>query len=206
MLRTRTPALAIAAFATSVVLPVPALAQSGTVSFSSAPLVPLESDRTRTGVARRFYTDANSLQGFSLPFNLVVPPVFRDAVDAMLRRSPTFRRQCARLANAPRMVVVLDWSAPDSGDRTRARTVVSATTGGGRHAAVTIRSGNDPVELIAHELEHVLEQLDEIDLPALATVPASRVHGCDCGEETYETIRAIRAGQAAAAEVRGDSR
>jgi hypothetical protein len=202
MLRTRTPALAFAVFAVRVVLAVPAFAQSGTASFSSAPLVSVEADRTRTGVVRTFHAEAASHESSSLPPNLVVPPVFRDVVDAMLRRSPTFRRQCARIASAPRMVVVLDWSPPDSSDRFRARTVVSATADGGRHAAVTIRSGNDPVELIAHELEHVLEQLDEVDLRTLAAVPASRVHECDCGEETYETVRAVRAGRAAAAEVR----
>jgi hypothetical protein len=201
MLRTRTPALAIAVFACRVVLPVSAFAQSGNASFSSAPFAPLDSDRTGSGVARIFSTDASSHEALSIPANLVVPSVFRDVVDAMLRESPTFRRQCARIANAPRMIVVLDWSLPDSGDRTRARTVVSSTPDGGQHAAVTIRSGNDPVELIAHELEHVLEQLDDVDLRTLATVPASRVHGCECGEETYETIRAVRAGRAAAAEV-----
>jgi hypothetical protein len=201
MSRTRTLVLAIAAFAIRVVLPLPAFAQSGTASFSSVPPVPLEADRTRTGVARTFYTDAASHQGLSVPSNLVVPPVFRDVVGAMLRESPTFRRQCARIASAPRMMVVLDLSLPESGDRTRARTVVSTTPDGGQHAAVTIHSGDDPVELIAHELEHVLEQLDGVDLRALATVPASRVRGCECGEETYETIRAVRAGHAAAAEV-----
>ena len=78
--------------------------------------------------------------------------------------------------------------------------------GGGQHAAVTIRSGNDPVELIAHELEHVLEQLDGVDLRSLAAVPASQVRGCECGEERYETVRAVRAGRAAAEEVRQHGR
>jgi hypothetical protein len=206
MLRTRTPALAIAVFAARVVLAVPAFAQSGSAAFSSTPLVPLEADRTRTGVAHTFDTAAESHPELSLPSNLVVPALFRDVVDVMLRDSPTFRRQCARIANAPRMIVVLDWSLPESGNRTRARTVMSTTQDGGQHAAVTIRSGNDPVELIAHELEHVLEQLDDVDLRALATVPASRVHGCECGEETYETVRAVRAGHTAADEVRRHAR
>jgi len=206
MLRTRTHAVAIAVFAARLVFGVPAFAQSGAAAFSSAPYLPLDADRTRTGVARTFYSVGEPLPDLSLPSNLVVPAVFRDVVDVMLHESPTFRRQCARIANAPRMVVVLDWSVPDSGDRTRARTVMSTTQDGGQHAAVTIRSGNDPVELIAHELEHVLEQLDDVDLRALATVPASRVQGCECGEETYETVRAVRAGHAAADEVRRHAR
>ena len=206
MVRTRTTAVAIAVFAARLVVAVPAFAQSGTAAFSSTPLIPLEADRTRTGVAHTFDTGAEPHQELSLPSNLVVPAVFRDVVDAMLRESPTFRRQCARIANAPRMVVVLDWSLPEIGDRTRARTVVSTTQDGGQRAAVSIRPGNDPVELIAHELEHVLEQLDDVDLRALATVPASRVQGCECGEETYETVRAVRAGHAAADEVRRHAR
>ena len=48
----------------------------------------------------------------------------------------------------------------------------------------------------------MLEQLDEVDLPALATVPTSGVRGCDCRDQGFETIRAIRAGRAAAEEVR----
>ena len=34
---------------------------------------------------------------------------------------------------------------------------------------------DDHVELIAHELEHVIEQLDDIDLRTLAKVPSSGV-------------------------------
>jgi hypothetical protein len=33
-------------------------------------------------------------------------------------------------------------------------------------------------------------------------VPTSGVRRCDCGQETFETIRAVRAGLSAAAEVR----
>ena len=57
MLRTRTAAVAIAAFSVRVVLAVPAFAQSSNLSLSSTPFVPLEADRTRTGVARAFYTE-----------------------------------------------------------------------------------------------------------------------------------------------------
>ena len=61
---------------------------------------------------------------------------------------------------------------------------------------------DDHVELIAHELEHVIEQLDDIDLRTLAKVPSSGVKRCEGREEAYETVRAIRAGRAVSDEVR----
>ncbi len=119
-----------------------------------------------------------------------------------MRTSPTFGRQCMRIANAPSTMVVLGWFQPHDTDGVRARTVMSITPEGTRFAMVEIRPVDDQVELIAHELEHVIEQLDEVDLPALAAVPASGVRRCDCGRERFETIRAVRAGLLASAEVR----
>lgn len=188
--------------AVQVVLAVPVFAQAGSLSLSPIPIIPSDADRTRTGVVRLFSADPPSHASLSVPPNLIVSPVFRDLVNAMLKGSSTFRRQCARIANAPGMVVELDWSSRRGADRARAWTTVSTAADGRRLAAVTIRAGDDPVELIAHEFEHVLEQLDEVDLPALATVPSSRVHACECGEETFETARAVRAGQTVVAELR----
>jgi hypothetical protein len=186
----------------NVVLAVPAFSQStNSSSWAEAP-APADGNRTRTGVARLLYTDVGSRASIALPPNLIVPPLFRDVVDTMIRTSPTFRRQCVRIANAPRMTVVLDWFQPKDFERIRARTMLSTAPDGSRSATVLIRPVDDPVELIAHELEHVLEQLDDIDLSARAAVPASGVRGCGCRENTFETIRAVRAGQAAAAEVR----
>jgi hypothetical protein len=158
--------------------------------------------RTGVGIARIF--DAGALRRASvvLPPNLVVPSAFRRIVDSMLRWSPTFRRQCLRIANAPRMTVLVDWLYPPATDRARARTTLSTAPDGGRQAIVAIRPLDDDVELIAHEIEHVIEQLDEVDLRTLASVPTSGVHRCDGGGEAFETIRAIRAGLAAADEVR----
>jgi hypothetical protein len=120
----------------------------------------------------------------------------------MLRDSPTFRRQCRRIANATRMTVVLEWFRPTGDVHLRARTMLSTTPEGLQHARVGIRPIENVVELIAHEIEHVIEQLDKVDLRTLAAVPASGVRGCGCRDQTFETIRAIRAGRAAAEEVR----
>lgn len=66
---------------------------------------------------------------------------------------------------------------------------------------MAIGSLDDQVELIAHEIEHVIEQLDGVDLRVRATLPASGVRSRDHGDE-FETTRAIRVGRMVAAEVR----
>jgi hypothetical protein len=204
MLRGRIAAFAIATSAMTCVFAVPAFPQSNNVEpradVDSSRLV--DDERIATGVARIFDTDVQWESTVALPANLIVPPTIRPVVDAMLRGSSTFRRQCVRIANAPQTTVVLSWYRPTAAEHGRARTVVSTATNGRRIATVFIQPIDDQVELIAHELEHVIEQLDDIDLRALATVPSSGVQRCHGREEAYETIRAIRAGRAATAEVR----
>lgn len=151
---------------------------------------------------RVFDADAPADPVMTTPPNLIVPAALRPVVESMLRGSPTFRRQCLRLANATRMTVALDWFQPTATEHLRARTVFLAAPDGRRQARVGIRPLDDAVELIAHEIEHVIEQLDEVDLATLASVPASGVHACDCRDDSFETIRAIRAGLAARDEVR----
>ena len=58
----------------------------------------------------------------------------------------------------------------------------------------------DFTELLAHELEHVIEQLDGIDLAAKAAVANSGVRSCTDG--TFETSRAVRIGTVVALEAR----
>jgi hypothetical protein len=65
---------------------------------------------------------------------------------------------------------------------------------------VEIMDHDNQEELIAHELEHVIEQLDGIDLHALASRPATGVHVCADG--AFETTRAVKVGRAVAGEVR----
>jgi hypothetical protein len=138
----------------------------------------------------------------AVPPNLLVPDILRTTVETMLRTSPTFRRQCARLANAQNMVVTIGRMGWTGDLSARARAVFASSPDGRRVARIEIRPADDQVELLAHELEHVIEQLDEINLRTMASVPGSGVERCRGREEAYETIRAIRAGRAAADEVR----
>ena len=88
-------------------------------------------------------------------------------VHAMWHRSPTFRRQMSRLSQEPDIDTRLTiWSAAPSGN-TRAETVLRRVRGGLRMATIRIKLPNDEetiVELIAHELEHIVEQLDGVNL------------------------------------------
>jgi hypothetical protein len=69
-------------------------------------------------------------------------------------------------------------------------------------ASITIAPPHDAVELIAHEFEHIIEQLDGVDLASRAAVPRSGVHEQPGTPGMFETVRATRIGQRVAAEVR----
>ena len=136
----------------------------------------------------------------TLPSNVSVPGHLRSTIDAMLRRSPTFRRQCVRLAHASGLLVRLEGLSPHApGGRARA-TIVSS--GGATVATVQIKPLESLPELIAHEIEHVIEQLDGVDLPARAERPNSGVRRC--GDGTFETTRAIHVGRIVAQELRSE--
>jgi len=132
-----------------------------------------------------------------LPVNLVVPNSILPLARSMWLRSPTFRRQCRRLSEHPEIVVQFEFTARV--ERGAGRTWVQ------RHpeaitAAVEIgfRDPNSYIELIAHELEHVLEQLDGTDLTALARLGVNGVVRENHGH--YDTMRACAIGRTVARE------
>ena len=65
---------------------------------------------------------------------------------------------------------------------------------GGISAVVDIGFHQNLEELIAHELEHVIEQLDGIDLAARAARPDTGVVAVGYRGGMFETTRAKRAG------------
>ena len=134
--------------------------------------------------------------------NLTIAPRYQSTVDAMQRLSATFRRQMARVAAEPLLTVVLDGDLPPPGQRALAVTNVSRDADGRLRAMIRIGARDRAVELIAHELEHVIEQLDGIDLSAKARLRSAGVWSCDCGNlEAFETNRAVVTGLRAAREV-----
>ena len=87
--------------------------------------------------------------------------------------------------------------------RRRAQSLIGSSADGIRSSRVLIRVSADTVELIAHELEHVLEHLEGVNL----SVQASRHRsGVTMEVDAYETDRAIEVGQRVAREVRDSVR
>ena len=130
--------------------------------------------------------------------NLTVASIYQPLVEAMLARSATFRRQCARIA-AARYLSVFIRSDPPVGTRARALTLIQRLPDGRVEASVQIGFGADTGELIAHEIEHILEQLDGVDLSAKSRLRGSGVRRLT-DLAAYETTRAIVTGRRVARE------
>jgi hypothetical protein len=137
-------------------------------------------------------------QSGALPRNLNVGDALRPALQGMWQRSRTFRAQCARIERAPMLQVALTQvrgTHAGPGARTE------FTRSNGRlYAAVAVSrdlSSNSLIVLIAHELEHVIEQLDGVQLTGRAQKGVFRD-----ANDRFETARADHVGQEVAREVR----
>ncbi len=162
-----------------------------------------------SSTAVRFY-DA-TLASSSLdqvPPNLVITSLYASVIEQLLRDSPTFRRQCARIAASPQLRVTIVADGPLALQRPAALTQVTRYEAGRIRAEVRIPTSPRTAELIAHELEHVLEQLDGVDLRTKSRVKATGVSSCDCGQHlaAYQTTRAVSTGQRVIRELERDSR
>ena len=136
----------------------------------------------------------------TLPPNVSIVEVLRPAVNSMLRSSPTFRRQCGRIARSTELHVVIERSHMQGGPLDAALTRVTRGAAGRLDADVQIGALGDAVTLIAHEFEHILEQLDEVDLSAMAARSGTGVRA-DSIYGHFETDRAVAAGKRVADEV-----
>jgi hypothetical protein len=190
-------AVATAAIVLSVAS-IPGLAQSNAVRWRTAPQE-LTLALWSNGVD--VYTDPHPASvAVEAPQNLSVPSAYQATIAQMLERSPMFRRQCLRLAGAPELAVVVRMMHPLAGGP-RARTQITQAESNRLLATVEINPLGNFMELLAHELEHIIEQLDGIDLSAKASVARSGVWSCADG--TFETSRAVRVGTLVASEARG---
>ncbi len=145
-----------------------------------------------TSVHHYVATDAVPRQLESPP-NLYMSSVYRPLVESMLRASPTFRRQCMRISGEPRLTVRLTIGT-GSPSEVRATTRLTWNDKGRLHAVVEILSRRDTEELIAHEIEHIIEQLDGVNLAARAALPHTGVTAIGPSGDTFETARAKRVG------------
>lgn len=136
------------------------------------------------------------------PPNLVVSALYRPLVEAMLRDSPTFRRQCVRIAAEPEVTVHLTVNPPPGRSDRRATTRLTRDAKGHLTAVVDIEPFQDTQELIAHEFEHIIEQLDGVDLAARAALPRTGVTAIGRLAAVFETTRAQRMGLKVVSELR----
>jgi hypothetical protein len=116
--------------------------------------------------------------------------------------SPTFRRQWRRLADG-RVQVVITLDYPYTSAAGNAESVIERK--GGMRAHIRLRGvERRGPEHLAHEVEHVLEQLDDVDLRAAVGM---RIRGAALVQrpDTFETSRAVRVGRIVAAEFEADN-
>jgi len=123
----------------------------------------------------------------------------RSVVERGLERSETIRRQCQELA-AARAMVLLEWGAFDL--QSHARTVMEISDGV-VVARVKLPPIGDNIVLMAHELQHVIEQTRGLDLRAEAKGVGSGVWESFGG---YETQAAVDVSRRVADELRAYSR
>ena len=133
----------------------------------------------------------------ALPGSIQLEQGLQPIVKWMLEHSPRFRQQCRTLAAAPRLRATVTMSYGQPIGTSRARTAFRQTETGGLAAQIEIRSASDMSELLGHEFEHLIEQLDGVDLSAMARDGEAR----RLTDGAFETERAIAAGQQVAGEV-----
>jgi hypothetical protein len=133
----------------------------------------------------------------TLPANVEVSPDLHDVLQQIYDGSETFRAQCGRIAAASnvRVRVQLSLTIPRM---CRAFTVVRRQ-GRTIHADVHLPPGRNHAELVAHEFEHVIEQIEGLDLRRLSRTRGAGVWEVERG--WFESGRAIEVGRIVTAEV-----
>ena len=122
------------------------------------------------------------------PCRLIPVSTVRAVVEKGMEQSETIRRQCDELA-AARAVVVLEWGVMDS--QSHARTGM-AIRDGVVVARIKLPPLGDIVVLMAHELQHVIEQTRGLDLSAEAKRAGSGVWQAFGGYETQAAVDVSR--------------
>ena len=137
-------------------------------------------------------------QTLALPSNIKTSPDLQLLLVKMLNNSETFRAQCEKIAAAPQAHIEIK-IMPSIAQGSRAFSSIKRSQG---QLEITIQLVPMPpnlyVELIGHEFEHILEQIEGVDLRALASKPKSKVYRLYSG--SFETDRALRAGHTVAYE------
>jgi hypothetical protein len=136
-----------------------------------------------------------------VPSNIQVSPVLAQVFGEVLAVSPTLANQCQRIGGAKYVHVrVTPVMAASTVSRGSARTKMRRFSSGALLAAVEIPvplTTSEYAEFFGHEFEHILEQIDRVDLEALTARGGGATRLAD---GAYETRRAHRMGQTIADE------
>jgi hypothetical protein len=133
---------------------------------------------------------------------LHIATAVRPIVADMCRRAPTFRQQVARLANEPDLTVTVERAAFQRSGSLRAQTAMRRVGGHLRSADVLVPADHElvVVEMVAHEFEHIVEQLDGVDLRRWAGRSGVYQLGATGQDGPFETERARQVGRLVAGE------
>ena len=139
----------------------------------------------------------------ALPSNLHVAPIYRNFVEAIADHSPTFEEQLMRIATAAEVGVHVAIVPRVLGARARTRMV---RDGERLTAWSEVARLDNVVELLAHEIEHVIEQIERLDLTTGARIAQTGIYSVSVDGTSFETVRAARAGVTVAREVAGSKK
>jgi hypothetical protein len=134
---------------------------------------------------------------------LALPPSIRlqsglePVVRWTLEYSPTFRQQCRVLASVPSLSATVRVALAPPGRLARARAIVHRLPSGEVEADIEIGNPSELTELLAHEFEHLIEQLDGVELESLSERGEAR----RLDDGAFETRRAVAVGRRVAGEV-----
>ncbi len=132
-----------------------------------------------------------------LPPSVQLEPGLEPIVRRTLEHSPTFRRQCRALASAPDIAITVEVAIRPVGIYRRASGLLRVMPSGGLVGAIEIYAPTDLPELLGHELEHVIEQLDGIDLAEQSREGLA----LRMDDGSFETERAVATGRRVSGEV-----
>jgi hypothetical protein len=125
---------------------------------------------------------------------------FQRLIERVWRDSPTFREQCDRLAAEPQLRITIRADLPSlTGVRARGQ-ISRAKNGRVLSADIVLMSLPDTVELISHEIEHVIEQMEGVRLSEQGCFGDTIQRGL------YESCRALEIGRRVAREVEESQR
>jgi hypothetical protein len=145
--------------------------------------------------------NASAIHESDLPSNVFAAEMIRPFLSELIERSVTFRRQCSKVRNAPLLHIVIELVPSLVYDHCLAVSLVTRYAYGRIDIRMLItvpRAPSSYAEIIGHEFEHALEQIEGLDLRSLASTSGSCVYRHADG--SFETKRAHEAGLAVARE------